>query len=91
MACPELQLAGIMTHQASADAPDPAAAHRQVAVFDEAVRALREAGFVFDFLGGTSMGGIIAAGVAMGWDDDELESRMRDAFVEAAEPKEGVT
>ena len=43
-ACPELRLEGIMTHQAAADAPDPSAAHRQVAVFDEAVRALREAG-----------------------------------------------
>lgn len=49
-----------------------------------AIRALREAGFVFDFLGGTSMGGIIAAGVAMGWGDDELERRMRDAFVDSS-------
>jgi NTE family protein len=48
-----------------------------------AVRALRDAGFTFDFLGGTSMGGIIAAGVAMGWDDAELEWRMRDAFVDS--------
>ncbi len=46
-----------------------------------AIRALREAGFTFDFLGGTSMGAIIAAGVAMGWDDDELERRVREAFV----------
>ena len=42
--CPELRLEGIMTHQAAADSPDPAAAHEQVAVFDEAVHALREAG-----------------------------------------------
>jgi NTE family protein len=49
-----------------------------------AIRALREAGFSFDFLGGTSMGGIIAAGVGMGWDDDELEWRMRDAFVNSS-------
>lgn len=49
-----------------------------------AIRALREAGFTFDFLGGTSMGAIIAAGVAMGWDDSELEWRMRDAFVQSS-------
>jgi len=47
-----------------------------------AIRALRETGFHFDFLGGTSMGAIIAAGVAMGWDDDELEARVREAFVD---------
>lgn len=47
-----------------------------------AIRALREANFHFDFLGGTSMGAIIAAGVAMGWDDDELDRRVRQAFVE---------
>ncbi|MFW5661639.1 MAG: patatin-like phospholipase family protein [Oceanicaulis sp.] len=46
-----------------------------------AIRAFRDAGIEFDFFGGSSMGGIIAAGAAMGWDDDELESRMRDAFV----------
>lgn len=46
------------------------------------VRALREAGLPFDILGGTSMGAIIAACVAMGWDDDEIEWRIRKAFVE---------
>lgn len=49
-----------------------------------AIRALRERGFEFDFLGGTSMGGIIAAGVAMGWDDAELDRRVRKAFVETS-------
>lgn len=47
------------------------------------VRALREAGVPFDFIGGTSMGGIVAAGVAMGWDHHELSRRMRQSFVEA--------
>ncbi|MGE0596098.1 MAG: patatin-like phospholipase family protein [Hyphomonadaceae bacterium] len=46
------------------------------------VRALREAGKPFDVLGGTSMGAIVAACVAMGWDDEEIEHRIRKAFVE---------
>ena len=46
-----------------------------------AVRALREAGVPIDAAAGTSMGAIVAAGVASGWDDDELDVRMRDAFV----------
>jgi NTE family protein len=46
-----------------------------------AVRALRETGIRFDFLGGTSMGAVIAACVAMGWDDAEIERRIWDAFV----------
>ncbi len=45
------------------------------------VRALREAGYRFDFVGGTSMGGVIAACVAMGWDDQEIERRIWAAFV----------
>ncbi|GAN00115.1 UPF0028 protein YchK [alpha proteobacterium U9-1i] len=47
------------------------------------VRALREAGLPFDVVGGTSMGAIIAACVAMGWDDNEIEWRIRKAFVES--------
>ncbi|MBI1187987.1 MAG: cyclic nucleotide-binding domain-containing protein [Alphaproteobacteria bacterium] len=47
------------------------------------VRALREAGVPFDVVGGTSMGGIIAACVAMGWDDEEIEVRIRKGFVES--------
>ncbi len=46
------------------------------------VRALREAGLPFDIAGGTSMGAIVAACVAMGWDNDEIELRIRKAFVE---------
>jgi NTE family protein len=45
-----------------------------------AVRALREAGFPIDMLGGTSIGGIVAAGVAAGWDDAELLERTRQVF-----------
>jgi NTE family protein len=47
------------------------------------VRALREAGLPLDVIGGTSMGAIIAACVAMGWSDDEIETRIRKAFVES--------
>lgn len=46
-----------------------------------AIRALREANYHFDFVGGTSMGAVIAACVAMGWDDTEIERRIWDAFV----------
>ncbi len=49
-----------------------------------AIRALQERGVPIDFLGGVSMGAIIAAGVAMGWDDPELERRIRKAFVETS-------
>ncbi|XBQ15982.1 MAG: patatin-like phospholipase family protein [Oceanicaulis sp.] len=48
-----------------------------------AVRAFREAGVEFDFFCGVSMGGIIAAGAALGWSDDELETRVREAFVDS--------
>ncbi|MES1199268.1 MAG: patatin-like phospholipase family protein [Pseudomonadota bacterium] len=47
------------------------------------VRALREAGLPFDTCGGTSMGAIVAACAAMGWNDDEIEVRIRKAFVES--------
>ena len=47
------------------------------------VRALREAGLPFDVIGGTSMGAVIAACAAMGWDDNEIETRIRKAFVES--------
>ena len=49
-----------------------------------AVRALREAGQPIDFIGGASMGAIIGAGVAMGWDDRELDARMRASFVDSS-------
>jgi len=46
------------------------------------IKALIEAGVPFDRLGGTSMGAVIAAGLAAEWSYDELIARMRDAFVE---------
>ena len=46
-----------------------------------AIKALRERRVPIDFLGGASMGAVIAACVAMGWDDEEIEARVRDAFV----------
>jgi len=45
------------------------------------VKALGEAGVPFDFLGGVSMGAIIAAGLAAEWGIEELTERMRAAFV----------
>ncbi len=49
-----------------------------------AVRALREAGVPIDFVGGVSMGAIVAAGLAMGWDDQEINWRIRKAFVDSS-------
>lgn len=48
-----------------------------------AIRKLREAGVPIDFVGGSSMGAIVAAGVALDWSDDELETRIRKAFVDS--------
>ena len=45
------------------------------------LKALHEAGVPFDSVAGTSMGGIIAAGIAMEWDLEELTERVRDSFV----------
>ncbi len=47
-----------------------------------AVRAIRELGLPIDFAGGASMGAVIAACVAMGWGDEEIDQRIRKAFVE---------
>jgi len=48
-----------------------------------AIRALREANCPIDFVGGASMGAIIAAALACGWDDAEIDRRIRKAFVES--------
>ena len=47
------------------------------------VRALREEGHPIDFVGGASMGAVIAACVAQGWSDDEINWRIRKAFVDS--------
>jgi len=46
------------------------------------IRALREAGIPIDLCGGTSIGSIIASGVASGWDDKQLVEVYHRAFVE---------
>ncbi|MEO1660964.1 MAG: patatin-like phospholipase family protein [Pseudomonadota bacterium] len=46
------------------------------------VKALRELGIPIDFAGGASMGAVVAGCVAMGWDDAEIERRIRKGFVE---------
>jgi NTE family protein len=56
-----------------------ARAYAQIGV----IRALREANCPIDFVGGTSMGAVIAATVACGWDDAEIDRRIRKAFVES--------
>jgi NTE family protein len=45
------------------------------------VKALRSSGVPIDLAGGTSMGAIVAAGVAARWSDEELAIRFRRAFV----------
>jgi NTE family protein len=45
------------------------------------IKALAEANVPFDNLGGTSMGAIIAAGLALEWDVEKLSQKMRAAFV----------
>jgi NTE family protein len=49
-----------------------------------AVRALREVGVPIDFIGGVSMGAMVGAGVALGWTDEEMDRRIRDAFVSSS-------
>ena len=47
------------------------------------IKALIDSNVPFDHLGGTSMGAIIAAGLASEWGVEELTERMRAAFVTA--------
>jgi NTE family protein len=47
------------------------------------VKALAEAGVPFDYLGGVSMGAIVAAGLAAEWTFEELLDRLKVAFVTA--------
>jgi NTE family protein len=46
------------------------------------VRALREHGVPVDMVGGSSMGAILAAGVASDWSDEELRLRFKRSFVD---------
>ncbi|WP_428408324.1 patatin-like phospholipase family protein [Hyphococcus sp.] len=48
-----------------------------------AVKAMREAGVPIDFLCGASMGAVVAACVAIGWPQEEMERRIREGFVES--------
>lgn len=45
------------------------------------MRGLAKAGVPIDYIGGTSMGGIVSACLAMGWNFAESEERIRAAFV----------
>ena len=47
------------------------------------IRALREARVPIDFVGGSSIGSIIAAGVAVGWSDGEMSMRYHRSFVDS--------
>jgi NTE family protein len=46
------------------------------------VKALREADIPIDLVGGTSMGGILGAGVALRWSVEEMTMRFRRSFVD---------
>ena len=47
-----------------------------------ALRALHEHGVPVDFIGGASMGAVIAAGLAYGWGGEEMVARVKAAFVQ---------
>ena len=49
-----------------------------------AIQALREAHIPVDFVCGTSMGAILAASLALGWNEAEIDKRIRDAFVDSS-------
>lgn len=48
-----------------------------------AVRALHDAKIPLDFIGGASMGAVVGAGPALGWSDEELDRKIRKAFVQS--------
>ncbi|MEM6538130.1 MAG: patatin-like phospholipase family protein [Pseudomonadota bacterium] len=48
------------------------------------IKELARRGAPIDFIGGASMGAVIAACVAMGWSIDDIEARLRDAFVDSS-------
>jgi NTE family protein len=47
------------------------------------IRALHQSGVPIDMIGAASMGSIVAAGLALGWDDGELSHRLRHAFTDS--------
>lgn len=47
------------------------------------IRALRESGWVFDYVGGCSIGAIVGAGLASDWDDERMRRLFRAQFVES--------
>ncbi|MBU6180760.1 MAG: patatin-like phospholipase family protein, partial [Verrucomicrobia bacterium] len=47
------------------------------------IRALQENGIPIDLIGGTSMGAIVAAACAMGWDAPTMTALGREAFVDS--------
>jgi len=47
-------------------------------------RALVELQTPIDFLAGASMGAVVAAGLAMGWEGAEMDRRLHDAFVNSS-------
>ena len=49
-----------------------------------AIKALRERGVPIDFVGGSSMGAVVGAGLAMGWGEAEMDHRLREAFVKTS-------
>jgi NTE family protein len=49
-----------------------------------AIKALRERNVPVDFVGGSSMGAIVGAGLAMGWDEAEMDHRLQEAFVKTS-------
>ncbi|MBU1378194.1 MAG: patatin-like phospholipase family protein [Alphaproteobacteria bacterium] len=49
-----------------------------------AIKALRERGVPIDFVGGSSMGAIVGAGLAMGWGESEMDTRLHEAFVDTS-------
>ena len=48
------------------------------------LRAFHESDIPIDFIGGTSMGAIVAACLAMGWSLKELQERIRQSFAETS-------
>lgn len=49
-----------------------------------AIRALQERNVPIDFVGGSSMGAVVGAGLAMGWSQSEMDLRLHEAFVDTS-------